>query len=1471
MNKLFIQALLLAIVIITHAQDKEVAGGNDTADYPYWIEMMQDRDANFYETQRAFNLYWSNREIVRGSGWKPFKRWEHFMKTRVDEFGNKPDLSRNVHIYNELMQLPQNKKGNGNWEILGPINLPNPESGQPNGMGRINAIAFHPFSQNTIYIGAPSGGFWRSTDNGATWETTTDRLSTLGVSAIAVNPVDPNIIYIGTGDRDAGDAPGLGVYKSFDGGTTWIQKTEGMGEITVNMMLVHPNYTDVLIAATENGIYKSVDGGESWVLKSSGTSKSIVFNTNNADIVYAIKSSSFYRSTDNGETWIKVSNGLSSWSRAVVAVTPANSDYVYVMATTATEFKGLYLSTNGGESFTLQSTTPNIMGWQSNGSDGGGQAWYDLCISADPIDPKIIYTGGVNIWKSKDSGKTWKINAHWVGSGAPPVHADHHDMAFNPLNNRLYTGNDGGLYYTDNGGTSWINISSGISISQIYKIGQSATKRNWVLCGNQDNGTSYFKDNVWSVILGGDGMECLFDHTTEKYKYGELYYGSIYRSVSGGSFTQVAGNGYGAMNEDGAWVTPYILNQGNAKVMYVGMKNIWRTTNVQASSVVWSKITSGIANTSNFVVLESSPVNPDILYAAREDKSLYRTLDVTATSPTWTKLSNFPSSLVTDIVAHPTDENIVYATASNYSVYKSADKGTTWTKINQNLPQVNFTSIAFDKTSNEGLYVGTDIGVFYKDATMPEWVYFSNGLPATTEISELEIYYDASNPENNAIRASTYGRGLWGSSLYKEAVTQADNARFLGIEGPKGNYSPSDSIQSLVTVKNIGINFLDTLWLNYQLDNQEIQYLPVKVGLETYQTGTIELPKFVASAGTHAFKVRMTQANQTEIQDEVASAFSVTETNWIQVQVTTDSLANETSWKLIDANETVLLASSGYLNDSVYSLVENIDLATGCYKFVITDANGICCTNGNGSFQIVNQSIQEVLGGGAEFTGADTVPFCVDTFPAPDFKASKTSIAVNQVITFENKTVDNGYTYYWSFGEDAVPAVFEGITPSEVSYTSGGAKSVSLKVVNNQNADVKTLSAYINVYDEPVFTLQPVSVELCPAEALYLEADAKGYGLSYKWYFNGNPLSNQTDKLLSIENIQEAQVGSYYCKVSNSYFNIISDTVEVTLKAVPELTVTTSADEICKGSETTLTASGTGTFEWSNSLGTEASVTVIPTQSTTYFVSLTNGGCTATQSISILVAETPSFTAHPANKRVCEGQSVNFLIQAKGFGLNYQWKVNGQDFESQTNSLYIDSVQKEFMGDVVCIATNVCGSTTSNSAYLTVDPLPVAGFTVSLNNLEATFADTSKNAQTYNWEFGDGATSTMIAPTHTYALGTYYPKQQVTNDCGTDTISMKVMVINNGVDDLLANESLATYPNPNNGQFQLNFTSEVYNGTIQISILNIEGRIIQQFQLDKNSHTIEIPMDVTLFSAGVYQIQIALGNRMLHSRIVVNN
>ncbi|MFA6402530.1 MAG: PKD domain-containing protein [Salinivirgaceae bacterium] len=1466
MTKILTLAFLLALVNLVSAQNDKETVLNDSANFPYWIDMMQDKNANFYATQRAFNLYWENRIVTRGSGWKPFKRWEQFMKVRVDEAGNRPKSDAVYNAYQELMKAPQNKNGTGNWNILGPVNLPNPESGQPNGLGRINVIAFHPQSQNTIYIGAPSGGFWRTTNNGASWETTTDRMPTLGVSAIVVDPLNPNIIYIGTGDRDAGDAPGMGVYKSFDGGTTWEPKSNGMGEITVNMMLIHPNYPEVVFAATENGIYKTIDGGETWNLKTSGTSKSLTFKPSNPDFIYATKSNSFYRSVDTGESWTKVSSGLTSWSRGVIAVTPGNPEFVYILASNAQSFKALYFSENSGVSFSSQSTTPNLMGWESNGSDDGGQAWYDLCIAVDQVDPKIVYTGGVNIWKSKDSGKTWKINAHWLGSGAPPVHADHHALAFNLLNNRLYTANDGGLYYTDNGGTAWTNNSSGISISQIYKIGQSATKRDWVLCGNQDNGTSYFKDNIWSVILGGDGMECLFDHTTEKYKFGSLYYGTIYRSVNAGGFGRITDN----ISEEGAWVTPYILNEEDPKIMYVGMKNIWRTTNVQSGTVAWTKISTSIANTSNFSVLENSPANSDILYAARENKMVFRAINANSATPTWTRLSNLPSVTITDIEAHPTDENIVYVTASNYQVYKSKDQGNTWSKITLNLPKVNYSTLVYDVTSNEGLYVGTDIGVFYKDATMPEWIYFSNGLPASAEVSELEIYYDAQTPANNTIRASTYGRGLWASPLYSEDITQAYNARFIGITSPKDLYNATDSIQASVTIKNIGINKIDTIAIEYQIDNNKKDTLFALIALETTKTAEILFPNFISEPGNHVFTARLIAANQTNLVGTISSNYSVEKNNWIQIKLVTDSLASETTWKVIDSLGNLVINSSIYINDSVYVVEKNLAFQTGCYKFVITDVNGICCSKGNGSYEVRNNTTDVLLGSGAEFTIADTISFCVDTFPNPDFKASKTSISVNQAITFENKTVDNGYSYNWFFGDGAVPANSEGFDAPEVSYTTGGLKNVSLMVKYNGNPVVKTNIGYINVYDEPVILLQPESVKLCPADVLKLSTDADGYGLTYTWYFNNVALTNQKNKDLKIENVQEPNVGTYYCKISNSVFTVTTDSVEVTLNTLPELSVTASQAEICKGSEVDLTATGNGTFNWSGNLGSNSQVTVSPTQSTTYYVSLTGDACTTSKEITVLVSEMPTYTVQSENKRVCEGQSVNFLVQAKGFGLTYKWQLNDEDFETGSNSLYIDSVQKDFQGYFKCIATNVCGSVSSTSAYLTVDPLPVAGFEVSVDTTMVTFIDTSSNAKTYLWDFGDGTTSTQIAPKHLYQIGTYQPLQEVTNDCGTDSISMKVIVVGVDIDDLLANEVVSVYPNPNNGKFNIYFESKAYIGTIKLEVVNIEGKIVMQQQFEKTSTSLSIPVNIASLAAGIYQLQVTVGNRMLHSKVVVN-
>jgi PKD repeat protein/photosystem II stability/assembly factor-like uncharacterized protein len=1464
MRKLTLTSLYLTLMFFAGLAQNSTQ--NDTANYPYWIEMMQDNDANFFQTQRAFNLYWEGREVTRGSGYKPFKRWENFMRTRVDSKGNRPKSDMVLNAYKTIDKTSALKNSTGNWELVGPLDLPNPETNQPNGMGRINAIAFHPTNPNTIYVGAPSGGFWRSTNNGETWETTTDRLPTLGVSAIVLNYQDPNIIYIGTGDRDAGDAPGLGVYKSFDGGTTWIQKNTGMGSITVNKMLIHPDYPDVIFAATENGVYKSIDGGENWTLKTSGTTKAMEFNPANPDVVYAVKATSFYRSTDNGESWAKTSSGLTSWSRAVIAVTPANPDFVYLLATDFQEFKAFYKSTNSGESFSTMSTTPNIMGWQSDGSDDGGQAWYDLCVVADPINPEVVYTGGVNIFKTNDGGTSWEINAHWVGSGAPAVHADHHDLVVNPLNNRIYTGNDGGIYYTDNGGTTWINISSGISISQIYKIGQSATKRDWVLCGNQDNGTSYFEDGTWSVILGGDGFECLFDYNEEKYVYGALYYGSISRSTNGGSFSKITSS----INEEGAWLTPYLLNEGDPKIMYVGMKNIWRTTNCQSSSVSWSSISSELTSTSDFAVLENSPANPDILYAAREDKKLFRTDDASATSPSWSTLSNFPSSLITDIEAHPSNENIVYVTASNYQVYKSEDKGNSWTKITGNLPQVSINTIEYDKTSNEGLYVGTDVGIFYKDATMSNWIFYSDGFPATAEVSEIEIYYDNTNPENNVLRASTYGRGLWESPLYAEDITAENNARILEITAPKESYKPGDSIEASITIKNIGINTLDSALIIFQIDNAPFDTLNYYGAVNSTGVDEVVFPKFTSDPGNHQFTVQLIRANKTTISSQITSQYSVEELNLIQLNLVTDNVASETTWKFIDSDDNLLFESEAYVDDSIYNLTENFHFNTGCYKFIMLDVNGICCTNGDGLFTLSNLSTNATLGSGAEFNIGDTLEFCVDTFPTIDLNVSKTSIAIDEIITFENKTTDNGYTYVWNFGKDANPATYEGIEAPEVSYTSGGSKTISLAVSFNGNTSVKTFTDYVQVYDEPVIATQPTGVTLCPSDLLVLKTEATGHNIEYAWYFNNQILSEQQNSELRIENVQAYNEGEYYCQITNKYFEVRTDTVSVLLNALPELSVSASETEICSGSDVILTANGTGTFSWSDNLGDAAQVTVTPSQSVTYYVTLSNGICSTSKEISVLVAQTPQVTLQPENKRVCEGQSVTFLVQASGFGLNYQWQVNDSVYQNDGNMFYIDSVIKEQNGTITCSINNVCGSTSTNDVYLTVDPLPIAGFTANIDNATVTFQNDAEYADTYAWEFGDGVTSTMIEPTHTYEKGTWIPAQKVTNDCGTDTISMKVVIIPDGIDELNANEFLHIFPNPSYGLLNLELQLEAYEGTVEINLLNIEGKLIKQIQIEKSSLELSSPIDLSGLTKGIYQLSIKAGQRNFGRKLMIN-
>lgn len=766
---LLITLLSSALTFSTLAQNNDPVAP-DTADYPYWIEMMADPSINFYHVQRAFNIYYENKDMNKVKGWKPFKRWEYRMlEGRIFPDGTRRPEDHIVKAYDSYMQShPGARSTTGDWTNLGPFNVP--EGRGYKGLGRLNAIAFDPDDPNIVWVGSPAGGLWKTTSNGGNWISSTQDLPSLGVSSILIDHSNPDVMYIGTGDRDAGDAAGIGVYRSTDGGETWEPWNTGISDHVVGRLLMHPTNNMLIFAATNGGLYRSANGGATWTRVENGDFKDVAFKPGDPNIVYGAGNGNFYRSTNGGLSFTQVTSGLPSSSRSALAVTPDNPAYVYVILTNGDSFKGLYRSTDSGMNFTVKSTTPNIMSWGCNGGDGG-QAWYDLDIACDPNNSDVIFAGGVNCFKSASGGTTWNISSHWWGDcGVPSVHADLHVLEFNPLNDWLYAGNDGGVYYSSDLGTTWTEITNGLPIGQVYKIGQSATIRNKTLNGYQDNGTSTYMGNYWQNIMGGDGMECAVDPVDGNYSYGTVYFGYIERQYQNSSNGTVANNGFNGINESGAWVTPFILDERNPNIMFVGYKNVWRSTNVKApsSQIVWQKISDNLAgsNSQDMRVLEQSPANSDILYAARYDNKFFYTGNCMSTTPVWTELTGFlpENGGINDVECDPFNPDVVYISQNN-NVFRSTDRGMIWEDISGTLPDVSYSSIAAYKNSHEGVYLSSDIGVFYKDKFMTDWIMFSDGLPVDASVTEIEIYYDA-DPSGDIIRAGTYGRGLWESDVF---------------------------------------------------------------------------------------------------------------------------------------------------------------------------------------------------------------------------------------------------------------------------------------------------------------------------------------------------------------------------------------------------------------------------------------------------------------------------------------------------------------------------------------------------------------------------------------------------------------------------------------------------------------------------------------------------------------------------------
>jgi hypothetical protein len=278
------------------------------------------------ELSELFNQYWEGKDFTKkGSGYKPFKRWEDFWRHFTDENGFLPSSSElwtTWESHNEFGIL--NADDASNWQSIGPNTLLNYKTSIAN-LGRVNVVVPDPNDANIIYVGTPAGGIWKTYDKGLTWIPLSDYLPQIGVSGIAIDAANSNVIYIATGDDDAFNTISAGVFKSVDGGQTWNETglNPDNSPRSMNDIYMHPNDADILWVATSNGLYKSVNGGDNWSRTQSGNIKDVKLNPNNPDVLYIATNTNFYRSTDGGDTFVQKTLGLPVTSgRLVIDVTP---------------------------------------------------------------------------------------------------------------------------------------------------------------------------------------------------------------------------------------------------------------------------------------------------------------------------------------------------------------------------------------------------------------------------------------------------------------------------------------------------------------------------------------------------------------------------------------------------------------------------------------------------------------------------------------------------------------------------------------------------------------------------------------------------------------------------------------------------------------------------------------------------------------------------------------------------------------------------------------------------------------------------------------------------------------------------------------------------------------------------------------------------------------------------------------------
>ena len=740
------------------------------------------------------------------------------------------------------------------WQYLGPTNI----------SARATDIAVADRGNSRrIYAAYATSGVWKTDDNGATWQTVFENGASTSIGDIAVAPSNPDIVWIGTGEANLFRASmaGVGIYKSTDGGRTFAHS--GLTDThTISRVVVHPTNPDIVFVAstghawTDNemrGVFKTTDGGGTWTkvfYRSPRTGAvDLVMDPSDPNTLYAsmwqrirrkwsdprvepgYNEGGIWKTTDGGATWTQASEGLPAprfRGRTGIDISRSNPSVLYAFVDHYDE--GRPARENERDAYGRPITESRIKAAEVYRTDDKGKTWQKVSpavhadakvtatnaefmsghsgtygwvfgqIRVDPTDPDTIYSLGLRLNVSRDSGKTFTI--------LRGMHVDHHGLWIDPKNpSVIYNANDGGFYSSEDAGKTW-KFANTVAGAQFYNVTLDSSSPPWAYGSIQDHGSyrgridlSAGRDRIpaveWERTAGGEGSHHAVDPTNPSIVFSHGFYGNFTREdlsqrAAPGQGRQGGGRGRGPrpgvtnirpksdeQELRAQWMAPVVLSPHDPNTVYLGYQYVYRST---TRGGAWERISPDLTtNNPSEMLLKSSNAIPyqtitaleeslrvkGLIYAGTDDGKLHVTRDG---GKEWTDLSaNVPSRRwYSRVVPSQHDDATVYITQRGREdddfgiyVYKSTGYGRTFTSLAANLPAGPVNVIREDPSNARTLYLGTDFGAFITTDGGSSWQVLGGNLPST-QVSDLR--YDA---RDNLIVISTYGRGMYAMDALK--------------------------------------------------------------------------------------------------------------------------------------------------------------------------------------------------------------------------------------------------------------------------------------------------------------------------------------------------------------------------------------------------------------------------------------------------------------------------------------------------------------------------------------------------------------------------------------------------------------------------------------------------------------------------------------------------------------------------------